>query len=158
SEEDIEALYESDADQETIEKLVATYEAAQGMKEVFANVKEGFDIVDDTLGAVIEQLDEAADHVNQFNEEMGEGLDDFEVGEEFSELTSGINEMATQYQEFHDGLVAYTGGVSELADNYRSEEHTSELQSRFDLVCRLLLEKKKHSRYNIRVGRSREGR
>src|SRR5699024_11750655 len=28
-------------------------------------------------------------------------------------------------------------------DDYRSEEHTSELQSRFDLVCRLLLEKKK---------------
>src|SRR5437868_12514690 len=26
--------------------------------------------------------------------------------------------------------------------NQRSEEHTSELQSRFDLVCRLLLEKK----------------
>src|SRR5207249_9913820 len=29
------------------------------------------------------------------------------------------------------------------ADYLRSEEHTSELQSRFDLVCRLLLEKKK---------------
>src|SRR5699024_11461698 len=28
-------------------------------------------------------------------------------------------------------------------EGYRSEEHTSELQSRFDLVCRLLLEKKK---------------
>src|SRR5207249_9641653 len=28
----------------------------------------------------------------------------------------------------------------------RSEEHTSELQSRFDLVCRLLLEKKKNGR------------
>src|SRR5699024_299815 len=28
-------------------------------------------------------------------------------------------------------------------DNIRSEEHTSELQSRFDLVCRLLLETKK---------------
>src|SRR5438105_7221835 len=28
----------------------------------------------------------------------------------------------------------------------RSEEHTSELQSRVDLVCRLLLEKKKRSR------------
>src|SRR5437868_3488923 len=27
---------------------------------------------------------------------------------------------------------------------FRSEEHTSELQSRFDLVCRLLLEKKKN--------------
>src|SRR5207249_9511204 len=30
--------------------------------------------------------------------------------------------------------------------NCRSEEHTSELQSRFDLVCRLLLEKKKKKR------------
>src|SRR5699024_11332117 len=29
-----------------------------------------------------------------------------------------------------------------LATHVRSEEHTSELQSRFDLVCRLLLEKK----------------
>src|SRR5207249_7714466 len=30
-----------------------------------------------------------------------------------------------------------------LLSQFRSEEHTSELQSRFDLVCRLLLEKKK---------------
>src|SRR5699024_12565513 len=29
----------------------------------------------------------------------------------------------------------------------RSEEHTSELQSRFELVCRLLLQKKKDTRY-----------
>src|SRR5207249_12014070 len=31
----------------------------------------------------------------------------------------------------------------------RSEEHTSELQSRFDLVCRLLLEKKTDSRARL---------
>src|SRR5699024_11711424 len=30
----------------------------------------------------------------------------------------------------------------EMTEGERSEEHTSELQSRFDLVCRLLLEKK----------------
>src|SRR5204863_4916935 len=40
------------------------------------------------------------------------------------------------------------GGVGDswscrLGDDERSEEHTSELQSRRDLVCRLLLEKKK---------------
>src|SRR5206468_12502130 len=33
-------------------------------------------------------------------------------------------------------------------DALRSEEHTSELQSRSDLVCRLLLEKKKKKKYN----------
>src|SRR5699024_3770046 len=32
--------------------------------------------------------------------------------------------------------------LEEGYDRFRSEEHTSELQSRFDLVCRLLLEKK----------------
>src|SRR5260370_5153620 len=33
-----------------------------------------------------------------------------------------------------------------LVDAGRSEEHTSELQSHLNLVCRLLLEKKKHYR------------
>src|SRR5437867_5799832 len=32
-----------------------------------------------------------------------------------------------------------------LRDHERSEEHTSELQSPYDLVCRLLLEKKNHT-------------
>src|SRR5206468_12188533 len=35
------------------------------------------------------------------------------------------------------------------ADQGRSEEHTSELQSRSDLVCRLLLEKKKKKKTKI---------
>src|SRR2546429_6987365 len=34
-------------------------------------------------------------------------------------------------------------GFARTARNFRSEEHTSELQSRLHLVCRLLLEKKK---------------
>src|SRR5438067_10346546 len=38
--------------------------------------------------------------------------------------------------------------VSETNARTRSEEHTSELQSRFDLVCRLLLEKKKKNKRN----------
>src|SRR2546426_8188670 len=36
------------------------------------------------------------------------------------------------------------------AVNMRSEEHTSELQSPCNLVCRLLLEKKKKHRYTLR--------
>ena len=38
-----------------------------------------------------------------------------------------------------------TARVYDVADETRSEEHTSELQSRENLVCRLLLEKKKES-------------
>src|SRR5690349_21948454 len=42
------------------------------------------------------------------------------------------------------GFFSALGGLSAAQDMLqRSEEHTSELQSRRDLVCRLLLEKKK---------------
>src|SRR5699024_11495970 len=36
----------------------------------------------------------------------------------------------------------FTSALFAITCIFRSEEHTSELQSRFDLVCRLLLEKK----------------
>src|SRR5438874_9420709 len=43
----------------------------------------------------------------------------------------------------HSGCMAVVGADLPLHRRVRSEEHTSELQSRRDLVCRLLLEKKK---------------
>src|SRR2546427_8977713 len=39
------------------------------------------------------------------------------------------------------------GGAARVQDEHRSEEHTSELQSQSNLVCRLLLEKKKNKAY-----------
>src|SRR5699024_12271998 len=47
-------------------------------------------------------------------------------------------EFKKEYEPIKPGDVPAT-----YASTDRSEEHTSELQSRFDLVCRLLLEKKK---------------
>src|SRR5699024_12000339 len=67
-----------------------------------------------------------------------------------AQRTATAEELAAHYAEhegkpFYPGLVEYMGSaplVAIVAEG-RSEEHTSELQSRFDLVCRLLLEKKK---------------
>ena len=50
-------------------------------------------------------------------------------------------ERVSQIGKMFDGLVFYTGRLKDALD--RSEEHTSELQSPDNLVCRLLLEKKK---------------
>src|SRR5699024_11673469 len=44
--------------------------------------------------------------------------------------------------ENEEGQPYEQGDEVVLEADHRSEEHTSELQSRFDLVCRLLLEKK----------------
>src|SRR5438477_7015355 len=51
------------------------------------------------------------------------------------------NSVAVQQ---HVDAIAMAG--ERLVDGIRSEEHTSELQSHVNLVCRLLLEKKKKSR------------
>src|SRR5207249_10610946 len=55
------------------------------------------------------------------------------------------------------GSTAYLDELEEktaIPVGKRSEEHTSELQSRFDLVCRLLLEKKKKIPQTTDVSRS----
>src|SRR5438105_12604946 len=52
----------------------------------------------------------------------------------------------TVEREIADPDVVEEGqALADLLEDPRSEEHTSELQSRVDLVCRLLLEKKKRA-------------
>src|SRR5206468_6441434 len=53
-------------------------------------------------------------------------------------------DSALPFTEQYDWIYATVG--IHPHDAKRSEEHTSELQSRSDLVCRLLLEKKKKTK------------
>src|SRR2546422_5537346 len=46
-----------------------------------------------------------------------------------------------------DGMQVVADAIRDYKPRTRSEEHTSELQSRLHLVCRLLLEKKKKKTY-----------
>src|SRR2546429_3871539 len=52
---------------------------------------------------------------------------------------SAVPAARERERETNDGIQGAHGGLT----TPRSEEHTSELQSRLHLVCRLLLEKKK---------------
>src|SRR5438067_12134460 len=61
-------------------------------------------------------------------------------------ILAGAPARAADLTRAHRQLLALAAQLVERLD--RSEEHTSELQSRFDLVCRLLLEKKKKKKIN----------
>src|SRR3712207_8836217 len=61
-------------------------------------------------------------------------------GEECAQPTEATDDLVHDHQDA--GLVAQLANLLEVV--HRSEEHTSELQSRQYLVCRLLLEKKKY--------------
>src|SRR3712207_7051281 len=69
--------------------------------------------------------------------EHGVGVDDERVG-------GGAAEAVAVEAVVEEGVLARVCGELGL----RSEEHTSELQSRQYLVCRLLLEKKKKKKLN----------
>src|SRR2546422_8488968 len=51
--------------------------------------------------------------------------------------------LAVDADEHADGGICTQDDDGDVRQEQRSEEHTSELQSRLHLVCRLLLEKKK---------------
>src|SRR2546430_7131243 len=63
-------------------------------------------------------------------------------------IIAGLNHPTSGQVLVNSGLTPVKAGmVGVVAQNYpRSEEHTSELQSQSNLVCRLLLEKKKTHR------------
>src|SRR5207248_11054159 len=79
-----------------------------------------------------------------------------------SECSHRAPERSRRYQPFGDfgepsslsltfNAVTLTGNsFGATRGKLRSEEHTSELQSPYDLVCRLLLEKKKKKNQNIK--------
>src|SRR5699024_5425737 len=93
---------------------------------------------------VVEKITAAAQESVKFPAD-GEFLGDWRQGEKIAQSGRGL--------QWSDKPGAARGGncyachemsKAEISfGNIRSEEHTSELQSRFDLVCRLLLEKKK---------------
>src|SRR2546429_1993260 len=72
------------------------------------------------------------------------------VGEALTVFNGSGGEYAASIEHARGGTVAVAIGERRAIEREspltRSEEHTSELQSRLHLVCRLLLEKKKKSR------------
>src|SRR2546427_9207030 len=65
-----------------------------------------------------------------------------------SKNRSGNRRSVDHRQAEHQPGMHGTGLSRVIRPQPRSEEHTSELQSQSNLVCRLLLEKKKKKKYN----------
>src|SRR2546422_2436732 len=64
------------------------------------------------------------------------------------QIVQGQGYVSLLHEIDHSTRVIPTDGRAHVPQNIRSEEHTSELQSRLHLVCRLLLEKKKKKIYD----------
>src|SRR5690625_809881 len=99
--------------------------------------------IDDKLQAVDQHIDTIySDDVT--DEEAEEAADQLEIiAEKFTAYMSDQDPKSENVQIYHEIRFAFVDLLVESIelDIERSEEHTSELQSRGHLVCRLLLEK-----------------
>src|SRR5699024_12868933 len=70
---------------------------------------------------------------------------DFSQGRGEPPLPVQLERISSRSSLLPPGATSPASSAHRRRRHARSEEHTSELQSRFDLVCRLLLEKKKRT-------------
>src|SRR5699024_11288706 len=110
-----------------------------------------------------EKIQKDNDKYNKDSKKAKKTKDETKRKNQLENLNNRLSKLETQLEEIKEikekailsgALYAQCGekayylyGASsndyrDFLPNHRSEEHTSELQSRFDLVCRLLLEKK----------------
>src|SRR5687768_18226583 len=82
----------------------------------------------------------AMKHHPDRNPDNPKSEDHFKEAKEAYEVLTDANKRAAYDHYGHAGVDPSAAGAGA---GFRSEEHTSELQSRLHLVCRLLLEKKK---------------
>ncbi|WP_040954451.1 X-X-X-Leu-X-X-Gly heptad repeat-containing protein [Virgibacillus sp. SK37] len=119
SEEDMEKLYNSGADQQTIKKLVDTYTAARKAKGTYNEVKQGFDSVGGTLEGVVASLHDMADNVDTMGTKVSSSIENLDVSEGIAQLQEGLTALSDNYDTFHSGLIEYTNGVSQLSGSYQ---------------------------------------
>src|SRR2546429_4565143 len=114
----------------------------ENMKATWAYVKRlakrseqiGFDIT------LIAEL-----NLNDIKGAAADSLDAWSTAAALAAVTERIELMVAVRPTFHlPALLAKQAANIDHISNGRSEEHTSELQSRLHLVCRLLPEKKKN--------------
>src|SRR3989449_7284437 len=83
-------------------------------------------------------------------------LDAQGLNKNFGAVTAASDINAAIERDSVVGLIGTNGAGKttfiNMITGYRSEEHTSELQSRLHLVCRLLLEKKKKNTLSAHQG------
>ncbi|WP_240733097.1 YhgE/Pip domain-containing protein [Jeotgalibacillus sp. S-D1] len=119
SEADIQALYDSGADQEVVDRLVQHYEAARATRETYAGVQEAFNAINPALETSSGSLNEMSANVYSIADELNSSLSAIDVEASIAQLQDGLQTLTANYNNFHSGLVAYTGGVEELAGSYQ---------------------------------------
>ncbi len=118
TQEEIDALYESVPERETLDKLVETYRASITAKNAYASIKEQFAAVNAGIEELSAQTSMMALSLETAAQELSAGLEQIDPSA-LNELAYALKTLHEKYALFHGGLAEFTGGVSELLGAYK---------------------------------------
>ena len=102
-----------------IGNVTAAADAAVSAKSQWQQVSEDYDCAVQTLNELAAYMSSVSESVRTLRDMIAE-LSGTEGGEKLDELIKQVSQLADGYAQFHEGIVAYTGGVDALAENWGS--------------------------------------
>ncbi len=101
-----------------LDTLVNSYTAAQTVRGTYLQVKAAFDAVGTTLATLSGTIDTMAQELDGVASGLTGAMNQMSGLDQLSQLAAGLQTLSDNYDTFHQGLLSYTGGVSQLAGQY----------------------------------------
>lgn len=111
-------LYQKGVDPQLINDLAKMYEASLKAKGTYQQTREVFASVPLLLTETENGITQMVHHIAAMNRELQVSLQALDASEDLEQLMAGLRQLSKEYRTFHNGLVAYTDGVSQLASAY----------------------------------------
>src|SRR3712207_1238897 len=130
-------------------KILESYGVVEIRRAERTFIRSGFSeqLIQPLLYSIILAQDDSLQSLKEFRQLIDVGVTEMVIDKADEE---GLKKLKFAYDNMKNKVTTRDIEAIVVADNMfhdRSEEHTSELQSRQYLVCRLLLEKKKNKSY-----------
>jgi X-X-X-Leu-X-X-Gly heptad repeat protein len=119
TEADFARLYQNNpSDKALIDKLAAYYASGVKTKATFDNVRPFFDAAEGALDQLIASVGQISASLKDISAQISTALSGNDALSQLGQLMTGLQTLAAQYGDFHNGLAQFTAGVSELNRNY----------------------------------------
>jgi type VII secretion effector (TIGR04197 family) len=118
SQEDLQSLMGNNPNNTALNRLIDSYTAARTVKGTWQMVSPAFVAVKDNLGTMNESVTAISSSLDQIAAQLTSSFEGTDLTAAVAQLSSGISQLAANYESFHTGLSGYTGGISQLASAY----------------------------------------
>ncbi|MFB1049985.1 YhgE/Pip domain-containing protein [Paraliobacillus sp. JSM ZJ581] len=117
----VNSFSDDDLNKKVAKEMMTTYQAAIQVKGAYMqDLKPSFEQIGSSLEQADSPLTVLGGNLSKIASELGTTLESIDIGDSFTELEQGLNQLTSSYDDFHTGLVEYTDGIDQIATSYNN--------------------------------------